>query len=147
MRLLVSLLSMSIVLSLVGCKREAASAATGTPAASTSRAPAARQAAAQSSATAGAVARIVFVDQEKACACTRERIDKSWKALTDVVGFPPVPEVERIHMDSQPQQAAPYQQQRAIMVPPALYFFDKQNKLLQVLQGEVQSEQVRAALK
>ena len=70
-----------------------------------------------------------------------------WKALTDVVGFPPVPDVERIHMDSQPEKAAPYQKRRAIMVPPAIYFLDKQDRLVQMIQGEVKSEQVRATLK
>lgn len=138
------LLSLALVLPLVGCKREAipGSEASASPSPS-----ATKKTTATSTATSGAVARIVFVDKEKACACTRERIDKSWKALTDVVGFPPVPEVERIHMDSQPDKAAPYQKQRPIMVPPAIYFFDKQNKLVQMLQGEVKGEQVRATLK
>jgi hypothetical protein len=141
MKVIVTLLSIALALPLVGCKREAPSGAKASASTST------KKAAAKSPTTSGAVARIVFVDKEKACACTRERIDKSWKALTDVVGFPPVPEVERIHMDSQPEKAAPYKKQRPIMVPPAIYFFDKQNKLVQVLQGEVKSEQVRATLK
>jgi hypothetical protein len=148
MKVIVALLSISLVLPLAGCKREGPTAG-AMPAASaaTSPQPAAKsRAASNSPATSGAVARIVFVDKKKACACTRERIDKSWQALTDVVGFPPVPEVERIHMDSQPGKAAPYKRQRPIMVLPAIYFFDRQNKLLQMLQGEVKSEQVRATL-
>ena len=93
-----------------------------------------------------AIARIVFVDKEKCCACTRERIDKSWKALTDVVGYPPVPDVERIHLDSQAAKAAPYTKLRAIVVPPAIYFLDKQGELVEVLQGEVKIEQIKKTL-
>lgn len=92
------------------------------------------------------VARIVFVDKGKACACTKERIDASWKALTEVTGWPPVPDLERIHMDTDPNKAAPYKAKKAIMVAPAIYFFDAGDKLLQVLQGEVTVEQVKAAL-
>ena len=33
------------------------------------------------------------------------------------------------------------------MVPPAIYFFDGQGKLVEVLQGEVKSEQIRKVLK
>ena len=91
------------------------------------------------------VSRIVFVDQEKCCACTRERIDKSWKALTDVVGFPPSSDVERIHMDSQADKAAPYTSSEPIMVPPALYFYDAQGTLVEVLQGELKPDKLKAA--
>ncbi|MCB9558129.1 MAG: hypothetical protein H6707_18585 [Deltaproteobacteria bacterium] len=143
MKVIATLLSISLVLPLAGCKREGPNTRVKAAASTSPKS----KATAKSPATSGAVARIVFVDKEKACACTRERIDKSWKALTDVVGYPPVPDVERIHMDSQPEKAAPYQKQRPIMVPPAIYFFDKQNKLVKVLQGEVKSEQVRATLK
>ncbi len=92
------------------------------------------------------VASIVFVDKEKACACTKDRVDASWKALTEVVGFPPVPDVTRIHMDTQEDKAAPYQAKKAIMVPPAIYFLGKGGKLVEVLQGEITAEQVRAVL-
>lgn len=92
------------------------------------------------------ISRIVFVDQEKCCGCTRERIDKTWKALIDVVGYPPTPDVERLHMDSQADKVAPYTKQKPIMVPPAIYFFDAQNRLVQVLQGEVKVEQIKKVL-
>ena len=148
MKVLVTLLSISLTMPIVGCKREGSSGrAKASPAASaTARSTATSKPAAKTPTASNAVTRVVFVDKEKACACTRDSIDKSWKALTDVVGFPPVPEVERIHMDSQPEKAAPYQKQRPIIVPPAIYFFDKQNKLVQMLQGEVKIEQIRATL-
>jgi hypothetical protein len=87
-----------------------------------------------------------LVDKEKACACTRDRIDATWKALTEVVGYPPLPDVERIHLDSQAERAAPYQKQRPVMVPPAIYFFDPQDRLVDVLQGEVKSDQIKELL-
>jgi len=134
----VLLLSTFLAIGLSGCKREAPAA----KAPSTAERPAAKK----NPSTAGAIARIVFVDKEKCCACTRDRTDKSWKALTDVVGYPPVPDVERIHMDSQADRAEPYKKQRPIMVPPAIYFFDRQGKLVEVLQGEVKAKQIRKVL-
>lgn len=120
-----------------GCGRE--TAATG------KQAPSGKQAAAVKTAATAKVARIVFVDKEKCCKCTRERIDKSWKVVTDVLGFPPSIDVERLHMDSQADKAAPYIKQRAIMVPPALYFYDAQGTLLEVLQGELKPDKLKAA--
>lgn len=114
-----------------GCSRETA--------ATEKQAPAAKAAAAAK------VSRIVFVDKEKCCKCTRERIDKSWKVVTDVLGFPPSIDVERLHMDSQADKAAPYIKQRAIMVPPALYFYDAQGTLVEVLQGELKPDKLKAA--
>lgn len=95
----------------------------------------------------GKVTRIVFIDLEKCCACTRKRIDATWKALSAVVGFPPVPDVERIHMDTQTAKTAPYTEQQAVMVPPGLYFYDKGNKLVKFLQGEVSEAKIRSVLK
>jgi len=75
MKVSAALLSLALAIPLVGCKRE------GTPpgakASVPSRAAAKGQAAAKRPAASGAVARIVFVDKEQACACTRERIDRS----------------------------------------------------------------------
>jgi hypothetical protein len=115
-----------------GCRREAATA----PAAKAATAPAAGT----------QVARIVFVDKERCCACTRQRIDDAWKALTGIVGFPPGIDVERIHLDTQKERAEPYQRQRAVMVPPAIYFFDRQGTLIDVLQGEVSKKQLQKVL-
>lgn len=117
-----------------GCSRETSA---------TAKQPAAT--AALTSPATAKIARIVFVDKEKCCKCTRERIDKSWKVVTDVLGFPPSIDVERLHMDSQADKAAPYIKQRAIMVPPALYFYDAKGTLVEVLQGELKPDKLRAA--
>jgi hypothetical protein len=141
MRVSIVLLTTTLAVAPLGCKREATHGSSKAAAATR-----VKPATASKPLSSGAVSRIVFVDKEKACACTRERIDKSWKALTDVVGYPPIPDVERIHMDSQAAKAEPYKKQRAIMVPPAIYFLDKQGKLVEVLQGEVKSGQVKKVL-
>jgi hypothetical protein len=133
---LVALGALVACAALAGCSRETSA---------TAKQPAAK-AALKSPATAAAkIARIVFVDKEKCCKCTRERIDKSWKVVTDVLGFPPSIDVERLHMDSQADKAAPYIKQRAIMVPPALYFYDAKGTLVEVLQGELKPDKLRAA--
>lgn len=129
-------LLLALVTGLLSCKREAQTSGSVAPASPAKKAPAGVK-----------VTRIVFVDKEQCCDCTRKRIDASWKALTDVLGYPPAGvDVERIHMDSQADKAEPYKKQRPIMVPPALYFFDEQGKLVEVLQGEVKSEQIKKLL-
>lgn len=140
-----ALLVVLLVAPLSACQRGTPAASAGSSAhAQTS--PAAASTPAAAAATTRKVARIVFIDLEQCCACTRARIDKSWGELSAVVGFPPVPDVERIHMDSQADKAAPYKKLRPIMVPPAIYFLDAQGGLLQALQGEVTREQVRKIL-
>lgn len=55
------------------------------------------------------VSRIVFLDLEDCCDCTRNRIDTSWNTLQAVLsGETGSPPVERIHMDSQSDGAVPY---------------------------------------
>jgi hypothetical protein len=125
------ILPLLVTLSLLGCKREAPEGAVANE---------------NSTKTKPSISRIVFIDKEKCCACTRERVEKSWKALTAVVGYPPVPDVERIHLDSQAQKAEPYTKKRPIVVPPAIYFFDARGKLVEVLQGEVKSAQIKKVL-
>ncbi len=147
-------LSLGLVALACGCKADAKSSAAATgntadEARATPPAPAKEKqpAPAPAPAASGKVKRIVFVDKARACKCTKDRIDASYKALTAVVGFPPVPDVERIHMDTQEAKAAPYKAKRPIMVPPAIYFLGEGDKLVEVLQGEVTEEQIRKVLK
>ena len=54
--------------------------------------------------------------------------------------------VERIHVDTQAEQAAPYRSMQAMMAVPGIYFLDAAGGLLGMLQGEVTADQVRAIL-
>ena len=147
-------LSLSLLALAAGCQAgskstAAASGEAKNKAQAARPAPAAKKksASAKKPAASGKVKRIVFIDKAKACECTKKRIDASWKALAGVVGKPPVPAVERIHMDTAPFKAAPYKAKRPVMVPPAIYFLGEEDKLLEVLQGEVTAAQVKKALR
>jgi|GEM_PF-583818 len=93
-----------------------------------------------------ALAKIVFVDQVECCNCTQDRIDATWKALTEAVGEPPVIPVERIHSDTQPELAAEYTTFKPIMVIPAVYFVGADGSVLEMLQGELRTVQIIEAM-
>ena len=93
------------------------------------------------------VARIVFIDQEGACECTRKRIEGTWTALQSALGEPAGLPVERIHADTQAGLAAPYVDNKPLMVPPGVYFVDDGGAVIQMLQGEVTAEQIAAVLR
>jgi hypothetical protein len=117
-------------LTLAACGSEPAGAATAT--AEAARAP---------------VAKVVFIGQQESCDCTRARIDGTWAALQEVIeGGVTVP-VERIRMDTQHDQAAPYIAMQALMVAPGLYLLDADGQLIEMLQGELTAEQIERALK
>ena len=92
------------------------------------------------------IVRIVFVDQEECCNCTKTRIEKSWDALSQANGTPAALPVERLHKDTQAEQVEEYSTFKPIMVIPAIYFIDTNNAVVDMLQGEVSPEQVRAIL-
>jgi len=93
------------------------------------------------------VARVVFMDKEHACECTRKRVDDTWAALQTALGTPPKLPIERIHIDTQAAQAAPYTGAKPLMVPPGIYFVDQQQHVVELLQGEVKTEEITAVLK
>jgi hypothetical protein len=104
------------------------------------------QAASTNTQQSGRLARIVFIDQEKCCACTRKRIDTSWKALSTVLGSKPSVPLDRYHLDTQEMQAEELLSKKPIMAAPGIYFLDKAGNLIELLQGEVTEAQIRAAL-
>ncbi len=128
-----------LALALAGCKPAAENVAAAKSAATRPAPPAKTEASAR-------VARVVFVDQEKCCACTRKRIDSSWKALTAVVGATPRLPVDRYHLDTQEVQAEEFLSKKPIMAAPGIYFLDKAGALVELLQGEVTEAQIRSAL-
>jgi hypothetical protein len=94
---------------------------------------------------ASAVARIVFVDKENCCACTRRATDASWAALQEALGGASIP-IERIHMDTQADQAGPYLEMQAMVAVPGIYFLDALGGFINMLQGEVTASAIRAIL-
>jgi hypothetical protein len=98
------------------------------------------------SATTTAVARVVFIDKENACACTRERCQLSWGALRSVLPTDSMPPVEKLYFDSQATQVQSYLQQRSLLTLPGIYFLASDGEIVTMLQGEVTTEQIRRAL-
>jgi hypothetical protein len=93
------------------------------------------------------IASIVFVDQAQACDCTRRRIEGSWAALQAALGQDSGIAVERIHRDTQEEQAEEYRLLRPMVTVPGIYLLDEGGAVVELLQGEVTEEQVRTALR
>ncbi|MGC4119287.1 MAG: hypothetical protein QM765_32920 [Myxococcales bacterium] len=113
--------------------------------ATTPPAPSAPGAPAATAAATKPVAKVVFIDKEHACECTQKAIDASWKALQAALDGAALP-VERIHMDTQEAFAEGYKAKRPMMAVPGLYFLADDGAIVEMLQGEVAADQVRAAL-
>ena len=92
------------------------------------------------------VVKIVFVGQKQACECTRKRIDTTWKVLQKTLGGRADISVARIQLDVDEEQADKLDDRRSLMVAPGIYFFDANENLLEMLQGEVTSEQISKVL-
>jgi len=92
------------------------------------------------------VARIVFVGKEHACDCTRKTVDGAWAILSNALGMPATLPVDRLAIDTEADKVAPYQQMRPILALPAIYFLSGTNGVVDLLQGDVTSEQVASAL-
>jgi len=121
-----------------GCNRDAeASGSAGQPQAEQPAGPSAGK---------SAIARLAFVDKADACECTRKNIDKGWGALQTVLGAGNPMPVDRIHMDTQADQAAPLLAQRKIVAVPAVYLLDANGFVIDVLQGDLQETDLRKAL-
>ena len=98
-------------------------------------------------ASAPKVAKVVFIDKENACDCTKKRIDGTWTALQAALGTPAKLPIERIHIDTQAAQAEAYTLLKPLMVPPGVYLVDSRDAVIEMLQGEVTAEQIAALLK
>ena len=93
------------------------------------------------------VTRIAFVDKEKCCQCTQDRIDASWAALqAALAGRDSALPVERIHVDTQAELAGKYRSKQPFMALPAIYLLDGSGNVVELLQGELSQAQVSAAL-
>lgn len=131
---------LTALLALTGCGR-ASGESSHTPA----QAPATKRIAAESRDT-NAVTRIVFIGQERACDCTRNRIEGSWSALQAALGQNSSRNVERLNRDTQADEVEEYRMLRPFVTVPAIYLLDNNGAIVELLQGEVTEEQVRTAL-
>lgn len=101
---------------------------------------------AASAPAAGSVKRIVFLDKQEACACTRERVDKSWAELQKALGEGNSMPVERIFVDTQHEVAQKYEKMSPVMVLPGVYLLDDKGQLVELLQGELSEDAIAAKL-
>ncbi len=128
-----AILGLALALASVGCNK-----APNAASAQTNAAPSAPIVAA----AAPKVTKIVFVGKEHACDCTRKTVEAGWGALQQALGTPAKLPVERLQVDTQADQVAPYRQQKPMMALPAIYFVDGKSVVLDLLQGEVTAEQI-----
>lgn len=89
---------------------------------------------------------IVFVGLKECCACTRNRIDESWRVLQNVLTTMPELTVKRIRRDIDKEEALQLTQLRSMMVAPGIYFLNSEQGVVELLQGEVTEKQILALL-
>jgi len=92
------------------------------------------------------VARIVFVGQKQACDCTRNRIEATWNTLKNALKAKPELPVKRIQRDVDVEEMKKMARLKPLMVAPGIYFIDKQDGLVELLQGEVSKEQMEKVI-
>jgi hypothetical protein len=92
------------------------------------------------------VAKIIFVGKERPCDCTRKALDAGWSALQKALGTPAKLAVERLQVDTEAAKVEPYRQQKPIMALPAIYFLDGKGTVVELLQGEVTTDQIAVVL-
>lgn len=93
------------------------------------------------------VNKVVFVDKEKCCPCTRKNVDASWTALSAVTKKNSAVAVERFHMDTDPARAEPFLKKKSPVALPALYFLNAGGDVVKMLQGAVKEAAIQEALK
>ena len=141
MNLMTLLSGFSLLFAVAGCNKASNAAVAQTTTSMTSVA----QAAAVSPAAAK-VARIVFVGKEHPCDCTRKALDAGWAALQNALGTPSKVPVEKLQVDTDGSKVDPYRNQKPIMALPAIYFLDGKGTVVELLQGEVTTDQIAGVL-
>lgn len=137
-----SLLALAAWVCTAACQSGNTNQSLATASAPSSVVPAGPAASAQSRLT-----RIVFIDKENCCQCTRDRIDASWSALqAALAGRSKAIPVERVHFDTQPQLGREYHSRRPTLTFPAIYFLDGEDNIVELLQGELTQAQLSAVL-
>ena len=98
-------------------------------------------------ATSSNVAKIVFVGQKEACPCTRKRVDQTWKTLQSVLANGPKIPVEKIQLDVDEKRYDELDDMESLVVAPGIYFFDVDDRILKLLQGESSAEQIESVIR
>ncbi len=94
-----------------------------------------------------ALARIVFVTTSRACDCTMKRCENAEKVLNEAIaGHPEAPAVEKIDFATEKDRAMKIMEKYPAMMLPVIYFLDKDENLLQRLDGEIFGEEVYAVI-
>ena len=93
------------------------------------------------------VAKVVFIDKENCCDCTRKRIDASWAALQTALGGSAAIPIERIHVDTEAARAERYTLLKPLMVPPGIYFLNEREAVIEMLEGEIAEQQITSLLR
>ena len=141
MNLMTLLSGFSLLFAVAGCNKasNAAVAQTTASTASVSQVAAVSPAAAK-------VTRIVFVGKEHPCDCTRKALDAGWAALQKALGTQSKVPVEKLQVDTDGSKVDPYRNQKPIMALPAIYFLDGKGTVVELLQGEVTTDQIAGVL-
>jgi len=87
------------------------------------------------------------MDKEHACECTRKRVDETWAALQTALGTPPKLPANVSTSTPRPPRAGPYVSEKPLVVPPGIYFVDRQQHVFELLQGEIKADEIAAVLK
>lgn len=91
------------------------------------------------------VTRIVFIGKKNACQCTRRQIEKSWADLQAALKGRNIP-VQKIYWDVDEAEVNKYRKIEQFMTLPAVYFLDKDGRIVEMLQGEMDMTLAKAAL-
>ena len=100
----------------------------------------------KSSRVSSVVTRIVFVDKQECCDCTRRAIDESWAALQAALGPDHGLALERVFSDTETARADELRALRPLVTVPGIYFLDAAGRVVELLQGTVTADEIRAAL-
>ena len=139
-KLVIGFVAVISIFSLLGCDEDQKTPETK-PAKPSATAPAEKASDGESR-----VARVVFIGQENACECTKKRIADTWPVLEKVLAKREDISVKRLQIDVDEEEAERYDEMKSVMVAPGIYFMDKDDKLVEMLQGEVKEDQIIAAL-
>lgn len=92
------------------------------------------------------VSKIIFVDKQNACKCTRAKTENAWNLLNESIKNNKSISLEKVFGDVEPQKIEPFKAQQSFFAYPAIYFLDSQNKVIKLLQGEIDEQSVKAVI-